>query len=119
MKERYRNIEVETRGRTADEFVPNAHIFLQSGKGSDFGYDLTVNGDLDAWSSTASHGFSYALIELNASGEITLNGTEDPLTRAGKGNGRANYQSDVTGFDEIIEDPQMLLSRYLQEDSIL
>ena len=98
------NIEVETRGRTADEFIPNAYIFLQSGKGSDFGFDVTVNGDLDAWSHTASHGYSYALIEVDSSGEINLNGSEDPRTRAGKGNGRARYQSDETGFDEIIEE---------------
>ncbi len=97
------NIEVEASGRTDDELTPNAHILLQSGKGSDSGFDLIVNGDLDAWSHTALHGFSYTLIELHASGEITLNGTEDPLTRAGEGNGRARYQSDETGFDEIIE----------------
>jgi filamentous hemagglutinin family protein len=100
------DIDVEARGKI-DDF---AHIFIEAGKGAVKGWDATINGNMDAWSHTSAHGDSYALIELYASGEVILNGTEDPFAHAGEGNGRAKVQGDFdvagdeAGKDEIIQE---------------
>ena len=90
------DVEAEARGK----FVNRAHILIKAGKDAAFGYDATVNGNLDAWAHTAAHGTSDALIEVYASGNIKLNG-EDPHARAGEGSGRANVQSNTSIREEI------------------
>ena len=99
------DVDAEARGRNYNY----AHFLIEAGKDADSGYDATINGNLDAWAHTAAHGESDALIELYASGNVILNGTEDPFAHAGKGNGRAQVQGDfeVPGDEEgeeLIED---------------
>jgi len=100
------DVDAEARGRNYNY----AHILIEAGKGATTkGWDAIINGNLDAWAHTAAHGISDALIELYASGNVILNGTEDPFAHAGEGNGRARVQGDfeVPGDEEgkeLIED---------------